>query len=285
MRLRAAITGIGFVAAAALAVPVLAHQAVQQGVQKPLYPPNLIVTGDSILVGLSIEPVKAVPLSGTIETENNSTDKDGREIVQRFRAKIWRDSHGRTRVDTDMNPVGEKIDERLRQTAIYDAVAKTQVQLFPASKVAIRTSDEPARPAKPASGRVMAPILIEPRELSEPLSSGKPQPTIDIHREEVAGEELDGMAVRHGRQTINYPVGSVGNKEAYRTVTDYWYSEELQIFVRVSEVGLGNSTHSLRLVDIGRAEPPRSVFGVPKGYAVSQTHPVEWESQGYCPLP
>jgi hypothetical protein len=283
MRRKVAITGISLVAVAALAVPVLAHQAVQPGTQKPLYPPNLIITGDSILVGLSIEPVKAVPLTGTIETENSSTDKDGKETVQRFRAKIWRDSRGRTRVDTDMNPVGEKIDQRLRQTAIYDAVTKTQIGLFPANKVAIRTSDEPARPAKPASGRAMAPI-IEPPELSE---SGfrNSQPPIDIHREELASEELDGMAVRHGRQTINYPVGSVGNKEAYRTVTDYWYSEELQIFVRVKEVGPGNSTHSLRLVDIGRAELPRSVFGVPKGYAVSQTHPVKWESQGYCPLP
>jgi hypothetical protein len=284
MRLRAAITGIGFVAAAALAVPVLAHQAVQQGVQKPLYPPNLIVTGDSILVGLSIEPVKAVPLSGTIETENSSTDKDGKETLQRFRAKIWRDSRGRTRVDTDMNPVGVKIDERLRQSSIYDAVTKTIIQLFPGNKVAIRTSDETARPAKPASGRAKEPIFLEPPELSE---SGfrNSQPPIDIHREELAGEELDGMEVRHGRQTINYPVGSVGNKEAYRTVTDYWYSEELQIFVRVNEAGPGNSTHSLRLVDIGRAEPPRSAFGVPKGYAVQQTYLQEWKSQGYCPLP
>jgi hypothetical protein len=265
------------------AAPAFARQAWVQPQDKPLYPPNFISTGDSVLVGFSLVAVPGLPFSATIEAESRTTDPEGHTTVQHYRTKIARDARGRTREDTDLNPEGEPANPQWRQTSIYDAVAKAQILLFPAAKVAMRTPDQAPAP-KPSRTKSQPVILMEPPELSESFGFSA-QPQIDVKREELASEVIDGMALRHGRESTTFPVGFAGNKEARTTVTDYWYSQELQTFVLVKMVGPGKSEHLLRLQDLKRQDSPKALFEIPKGYALSKPQRQVSYDYGYCPVP
>jgi hypothetical protein len=265
------------------AAPGFAHQAWAQPQDKPLYAPNFISTGDSVLVGFSLVAVPGLPFSATIEAESRTTDSEGHATVQHYHTKIARDARGRTREDTDLNPEGEPANPQWRQTAIYDPVAKAQILLFPAAKLAMRTPDQAPAP-KPSRTKSQPVILVEPQQFSESFEFGA-QPPIDVKREELASEVIDGMALRHGRESTTFPAGFAGYKESRTTVTDYWYSQELQTFVLVKMAGPGNSEHVLRLQDLKRQDSPKALFEIPKGYALSKPQRHVSYDYGYCPVP
>jgi hypothetical protein len=264
------------------AVRCLAHQAVHQEAGKVLFPPSLIATGDNLLTGFSIASLPSIPFSASIEAENTAIDADGNAVLRRFHTKIARDSHGRTRIDTDNNPEGGPVDLRWLNTSIYDAVSNIDITLFAYQKLALRRKIKPASSPTRPPARSRHPILIEPPELSG-LQDSQPQP--DIRREELSIQLIDGVLLRHGRETSNYPAGFAGLKEPYATVTDYWYSQELQAFVLIKQVGPNNTVHTLRLTNVSRDEPHKSQFEIPHGYQVVEAYDQQWHSYGYCPVP
>ena len=79
---------------------------------------------------------------------------------------------------------------------------------------------------------------------------------------------MEGMKLRHGRETCSYPAGFVGHKDAYTVVTDYWYSEELQSFVLVKQLDPSNGVQTLTLRNIHRENPDASLFRIPTDYKV-----------------
>jgi hypothetical protein len=76
------------------------------------------------------------------------------------------------------------------------------------------------------------------------------------------------MKLRHGRETTSYPAGFASSKDAYTVGTDYWYSQELQSFVLVKQLGPFDSVQTLTLRNIRHEDPDRSLFTIPKGYTV-----------------
>jgi hypothetical protein len=113
------------------------------------------------------------------------------------------------------------------------------------------------------------PIALEPNHLGLGQQS---QPRIDIQREELGTEVITGMQLRHGRETSRYPAGFAGYKDAYTVVIDYWYSQELQSFVLVKQLGPFNSVHTLTLRNIRHQDPDLSLFTIPKDYKVENVH-------------
>jgi hypothetical protein len=173
--------------------PCSGRQAVRQEDGKPLQAPLLSATGPTDVTNFSVTSVPEIPFSAVIEAENTDTDTNGTHTVHLFHTKVARDSHGRIRVDVDLNPEGTRTDPLLLQTFIYDPVRKRDVILFHAQKVAISQSTVPPRPDKSSA----PPISIEPPELS---GMSAPVALVEVHQEELAPESLDGFAVRHGRQ-------------------------------------------------------------------------------------
>jgi hypothetical protein len=262
----------------AFLAPCSAHQAVRQDDTKPLQPPLLSRTGASDVTNFTITSESSVPFSAVIEAENIDTDASGTRTVHLFHTKVARDSRGRIRVDVNLNPEGTSADPLLLQTFIEDPVRKRSIILFHAQKVAIAQSTVSPRPTKSAP----SPILVEPQELSGTFA---PVPLVDIHNEELAPEVLDGFAVRHGRQSATYSAQSKGLDRSTTTVTDYWFSPELQTFLLVKQVGPDSTVHTLKLQNLSRLEPAVVLFAIPHGYAVTETVASQWHSYGYCPLP
>ncbi len=245
----------------------LAAQAIRQEEGNLLLPPNLITTGDAkrntVIVGFSIASLLSVPFSATIEAETPIVDADGNTTFHHRITKIARDSKGRTRIDTDLNLVGAPTDPRLVTVHIYDAVAKADITLFPWHQSAIRLEYEDNSP----------PPLDAPEPPPPPTPIAlESQPQIDIQREELGLEVIEGMQLRHGRKTSRYPAGFAGYKDAYTVVIDYWYSQKLQSFVLVKQRGPSNSVHTLTLRNIRRENPDLSLFTIPKDYKVQNVH-------------
>ncbi len=269
-----------FALSAVFVVACFGGQDVRVEEGKPLYAPNFIGSGDADLLGYNIPSLTSLPLTGVIEAENSKTEADGKTTVRRFRTRVARDSYGRLRTDIDMNPEDSPDNPQLLQISIYDPVSKTTKLIFPAAKVAIRQS---TLPPKPSRNRSHAPVIMMDSlpAKSLPLLNLN----IHIHREDLGRETVDGMSLLHGRQTIRSPAGFGGSKEASTKVIDYWYSLELQAFVRVRQVGPGKSLHTLALENISHQEPVRALFQIPKGYHVDEPQPQEVSNYGYCPVP
>jgi hypothetical protein len=249
-------------------MPSSARQSIRQEDGKPLQPPQLNGTGPSDFTGFTIASLSAIPFSAVIEAENTYTDANGTVIVHLFHTKVARDSQGRTRVDVNLNPEGAPADARLLQTFIEDPVRKRTIILFHAQKVAVSRSTVPPRPRKSPG----SPISIEPPELSGIFA---PVPQTELQQEELAPEVLDGMTVRHGRrrESTTYPDQSTSLGHSTTTISDYWFSPELQAFLLVKQVGPDAAVHTLRLRDISRLEPAAALFRVPRGYYASKPTP------------
>jgi hypothetical protein len=246
-----------------LALRGLAGQAARPEVGKLLSPPNLSSTGENIIVGMSLDSISGFPLSAVVETENISTAADGTTVVVSFKQRVFRDVRGRTRVDQDLNPVGEPPNPQLVTIAIYDPAHKTIVDLFPDAKTAIKI---PLDPPKRHREQSCAPIpRIEPSLLGKSLPSAQPE----FHLEELAPDFIDGLKLRHGRQIVKYPAHSFGNKSAYSIITDFWYSQKWQVFVRVKQTGPRKTSHTVSLRDLRREEPDPALFLIPEGYKIT----------------
>jgi hypothetical protein len=246
-----------------LALPGLAGQAARPEVRKPLSPPNLSSTGENLIVGMGLDSIPGLPLSAVVETENSTIGADGATVVVSYKQRVFRDAHGRTRVDQDLNPVGEPPNPQLVTIIIYDPVHKTIIDLFPAAKTAIKSLLEAPKTHRQQPCPALTPI--DPRFLAKQLPSSPPE----FHLDELAPDFIDGLKLRHGRQTIKYPAHSFGNKSAYSIITDFWYSQKWQVFVRVKRTGPGKTSHTVSLRDVGRDEPDPALFLIPDGYQIT----------------
>ena len=76
-----------------------------------LYPPNLTMGPDNLLLGMTIGSVKGHPVSGTINADNTSIDARGQTIATHYRSRIFRDSAGRTRIEWTITPMEKQPDQ------------------------------------------------------------------------------------------------------------------------------------------------------------------------------
>jgi hypothetical protein len=206
---------------------------------KFLYPPNLSSGGDNVLMGMTIGSVPGYPITGTIEAENTRTDSHGKTVIARFRSKIYRDSKGRTRLESDMTPLDEPPKPDWFMIEIYDPTSRTSIRLQPSIKAAsmghFPAPDEKPQPVCKNSDFPK----IDPKDLAQVAI---PQ----VSQEELTHDVVDGMAVRHGRESVKLARNSSGKNSAYARVRDYWFSQELQVFVLVKRNGPGKSQHTVK---------------------------------------
>ena len=230
-----------------------------------LNPPNLMTQSDKVLTGMTVGSVSGFPFSAGVEAESIHYNASGKVVTLRFRSKIYRDAKGRTRLEWNMKPVGETMEGGWFMIDIYDPTTRMSIRLQPGVKTA-------------SQWRVLAPgeapgPVCEPSDLPEvdpKLFANLVVTAPKVAQDEVGKEVVDGMAVRHGRESVIYPARANGKNSLLDRVTDYWFSQELQFYVLVKRSGPGRSQNVIRLTDISRNEPDAALFAIPKGYTVAQ---------------
>jgi hypothetical protein len=215
-------------------------------------PPGQI-TADAIALG-SFNPgpvVKGAPYSAEATTEVIQTFVDGNRIVRSTSALLYRDSRGRTRREIAMGDVAGIVvtGNPLRVITIHDPDSRT-TQVFGPDRRVMQVGTAAAGPP---------PMLTT--DVQQPVS----QPVGTPEREESLGTRtIEGLVCEGTRKTTTIPAGAIGNDRPMTTVTERWFSQELQLLVlsRVSDPRFGETTYRLR--KIVRAEPPTSLFEAPR---------------------
>lgn len=81
---------------------------------------------------------------------------------------------------------------------------------------------------------------------------------------------IEGVECEGTQRTMTIPEGQIGNDRPIETVTETWRSPELQVDVVRKHVDPRFGETNYRLVNVVRAEQPRSLFEVPAGYELKE---------------
>ena len=207
--------------------------------------------------GMPARVVKNAPYSAEMVTETTQVLADGNRIHQVITAHVYRDSDGRTRTEEPLNGLGALAPNSRFPTVVFihDPVAGANYALNPANKTATRSAWMPR--GRGGQGRGM-------RDFPGRGQSANSK-TENLPRQTIEGLPADGTRV-----TMTIPAGQVGNERPIQTVTERWYSPDLQtvLLLKQSDPRVGETV--MRLVNVSRAEPAHALFEVPADYKIGE---------------
>ncbi len=202
-------------------------------------------------MGLMGKTVTGAPYSAQIVSQHSQTLGDGTHVTQQSAGAVYRDSAGRVRHEMSMPALGSLTGSAQAPRAVFisDPVAGYHYVVHLDTKTVDRMPVPAAGAAKEHAGR-------PPRDGSQ------------VATESLGTQMIEGVNAEGTRITRTIPAGAVGNDKVIKTVTERWYSPELQtvVLLKHSDPWMGEST--LRLTNISRNEPAASLFAVPSEYAV-----------------
>jgi hypothetical protein len=212
--------------------------------------------------------VKASPYSAESVVETTQALADGNRIVNRSVTKQFRDSEGRERRETT---VGED-----QEILISDPVAGVSFTLRTGKKTAEKTTGTHLfvspdglsefhlgpGPDTHAAG-TMRSVIINRQTLGVAI---KPE----ANQEDLGARVIEGVMARGTRVRTTIPAGQIGNEKPIEVTSETWFSPDLQMTVLSETNDPRTGKTVMRLTNINRAEPPRSLFEVPPDYTVTQ---------------
>ena len=220
-------------------------------------------------------PVGDAPYTAEAVTEVTQALADGNRIERRTSAAIARDSRGRVRREHQGMMLGalQAAPSQIPLVSIADPTSGTHVTLNQERRVAHRISmptfDIPVRTRvgdviiSAGGGLKEVPLGLSPNDAGG----------ANVRTEQLGEQEIEGVRAEGTRTTMTVPVGAIGNQLPIHTVSERWYSPELQVVVltRRSDPRFGDTVY--RLTNIVRAEPPPDLFEVPPDYQVENVTP------------
>jgi TonB family protein len=101
-----------------------------------------------------------------------------------------------------------------------------------------------------------------------PFAATKRDMKVSTNTERLAKQIIDGLECEGTRTVATMPAGAIGNERPIETVTETWYSPELQVMIlsKRSDPRFGESTY--RVTNIVRSEPESSLFQIPSEYTI-----------------
>jgi hypothetical protein len=257
----------------------------QGGVNASAPGPGNVVYFGAEFAGSS-KVVKGAPYSAQVVTEHTQTLADGNTINQKQSGALYRDSEGRTRREQALGPIGPvPADANAPQLVfINDPVAGVSYVLDARKKTAQKLPLGPPPPPGAASADMMPPpgpivaagvphdaegqVRINVRTSAVRL--GGTTVSQPATQESLGSKVVEGVQAEGTRTTMTIPAGQIGNARPIETVTERWYSPQLQVTVlsTTSDPMVGQTSY--RLTNISLAEPPASLFEIPSDYTVTE---------------
>ena len=239
-------------------------------------------------MSFSGKPVKGAPYAAEVTNETTQTLADGNHIVRRTTGAFYRDSEGRTRREQTLPVIGPWSQSAPHQRIfISDPVASVSYELDPqahtASKglmgrdtmmitgggdvLAMRRSG--LQQAEVAAGKahiVEQAIKVEAEGTFEMAVSQSNHP--DVKSESLGKRMIEGVQAEGMRSTFTIPAAAIGNEQPIVSVSERWYSPELQtaILSKRSDPRSGETVY--QLTNIRRGDQPSDLFEVPSDYTL-----------------
>jgi hypothetical protein len=218
--------------------------------------------------------VTGAPYSAVGITETTQTLADGTTIDRKIQANIFRDGQGRVRRETTLPVIGPLVASGKSNSfvMIHDPVAGTAYILHPDTKVA----DQLPAPHAGTKGNGGLQDKFE-AHIQQEIANGT------VKKEDLGTQTINGVSAQGTRYTHTIPAGQIGNSKLITTVTERWYSPDLQVVVKSTRTDprFGSTTYTL--TNIQRQEPAATFFAVPSDYTVRQGHPHGRGNMMYTP--
>ena len=198
--------------------------------------------------------VTGAPYSATFTNSSSETLADGNTIQHTTTGSVARDSQGRTyeQVTVSGGPMAQNGPATL--TFINDPVAGYSYALNTTTKVAMRRAIK-----QPPSG------TNPPHKFGHEGPGGNADNRVetDLGTQSIGGVNATGKSVTH---TI--PAGAMGNAQPIVSMSETWYSPDLQIPVSAKRTDPRSGVTTYTLTNIQRAEPAATLFQVPSDYTL-----------------
>lgn len=209
--------------------------------------------------------VTGAPFTAQAVTQTTQTLPNGTHISRNLTANLYRDSQGRTRREETFGgagPFASNGGAARQMVLIHDPVASMAYALNPQNKTARQMSFTPRQ----HPGRQAA---TSGNESSAAVAPQTGHERFSVKTESLGTQVIDGLSVEGTRHTMTIPAGALGNDQAIESVTERWFSPDLQVVVKSvhSDPRFGQTTY--QLTNIQRSEPAATLFQVPSDYAVT----------------
>jgi hypothetical protein len=205
-----------------------------------------------ILVGT--KRVTGAPFSALAVTESAQTLADGNRIVHANREKLYRDSQGRERKESEgatFSVLGQQM--AAADVVIFDPAANASysfsLQGITATKKLALIGFEDG--LQPAAGRTI------PGGARAAVTQQLPPAVIE------------GLSTQGTRSAVTIPAGQIGNERDILVVDEVWYSPDLHMSLITKHSDPRSGETVLRITNISRSEPDPSLFLIPAGYTVT----------------
>lgn len=206
--------------------------------------------------GISLRTVSAAPFSADVLSQTQLMT-DGTPVTRETHGKMFRDSAGRTRSETEMQSSVAGVAAR-RFVTIIDPMQGTSIVLDVAAKNAT-VFHLPAAPAVSANKVNLAAATRAGRARIQQLTPPG--------SEDLGGMMMEGFAVI-GTRRGGVSEASVAKGALPNVVTESWFSKVLKVDLLVSRQGPQSMSRTTRLTNITPGEPDPTVFQVPADYTV-----------------
>ena len=236
--------------------------------------------------GMPGRVVKNAPYTADVLTETTQTLADGNHIKQTVTVHVARDSEGRTRREQSLSNTlnGLAPNSNLPQVVfISDPVAGASYALNTRDKTATRSAwlagRGQGRGAGQGLGQGQGPgggpraMMRQPPPDSPDAVAGRGMrrggQNPNLKTEALGRQTIEGVVADGRRTTMTILAGQIGNDQTIQIVTESWYSPDLQTEVLVKRSDPRRGDTVVRLANVSRAEPPRTLFDVPSDFKVS----------------
>ena len=201
--------------------------------------------------GIFVTPVAGAPMSGTVTIHSSHYATDGSIVARMTVDHIARDDQGRIYNERRvMMPEGFQGQPDLLSAHIYDPVNGENTFLNPETRIARQAMFRGAR-----------------------TDAASPEVPPGAKFEEIGTKKMLGETVNGTRVTQTIASAASGTGKALQVVDEYWYSEDLHIYLSVTHNDPRTGVQTVTVSELHRGEPPASNFVVPGEYKVVDVNP------------
>lgn len=210
--------------------------------------------------GVFITPIVGAPFSGTVQILSKEPLPDGTTRTRQTVNHIARNSAGiiynETRLLVTPTFQGEP---RLLSSHIYDPQTRLSTYLNPATHIARQIL---LREVPKAS------VNSTPENFVGGSSSEK------IISQELGTQTVAGLLLRGTRKQRIVPAASSGTGREITITDDYWYSDELRVYLVLRHNDPRTGEQTVGIVAVERGEPNSANFQIPSDYKLVDETPV-----------
>ncbi len=234
------------------------------------------------MVGSFFSPnsVPGQPFSADIFEETDKFLADGNHIHHENHGRIFRDSQGRTRTETEMQRFGAGSDPLVHIT-IMDPVEGRFIMLDSRNKTAMISSfrkrelnPEPVTPKPTANpGQNMPAAVSQSPGLSATAGQAQGGRTRMSKRstEDLGTTTIEGFTVSGKRVFHTMAAGTMGNDKPITTSSELWHSSDLKMDLLTVSESPDSGKHVRKLQNIQTGDPDPLLFQVPADFTVKET--------------